>query len=212
MDMKTTITERLARSFMVLVAIAALSGISAFVFALAAGSWTADVLDYGLSAQTGALEVQGHMLEVRARSSDFYLSRDPAASRAARDAIAGMDAELERLGKNPYADPEVIQQEEQEMTKPKATQAARTALNVAGEGAMHVSEDMFLGEVLFGAGMVDRYQLENAMHIHHHEGVCVGEACVRIGALTEEELEKGLALQANLRFIAGLTKKSKSSS
>ncbi|MEW6071828.1 MAG: hypothetical protein AB1726_04430 [Planctomycetota bacterium] len=70
-----------------------------------------------------------------------------------------------------------------------------------------VTKDMFLGEVLLGADMITNEELERAMHIHHHEGLRVGEALVKIGALTPAELESGLELQRQLRHIAGLSAK-----
>jgi len=72
--------------------------------------------------------------------------------------------------------------------------------------AMKVTENMFFGEVLLGAEMVDNEQLESAMHIHHLEGIMVGEALVKIGALTPEQVQQGLELQARLRHIAGLSR------
>lgn len=71
--------------------------------------------------------------------------------------------------------------------------------------ALHVTEKMFIGEVLLGAEMITNEQLEEAMHRHHHDGVRVGEALVLMGALTEKEIQSGLALHESLRHIAGLT-------
>ena len=72
--------------------------------------------------------------------------------------------------------------------------------------AMRVTKDMFFGEVLLGAEMITNEQLELAMRIHHLEGLKVGEALVKIGALTEADVQEGLALQENLRYVAGLMK------
>ncbi len=72
--------------------------------------------------------------------------------------------------------------------------------------AMRVTKDIFLGEVLLGADMIDNDQLEQAMHIHHHTGAQVGEALIQIGALSRDDLESGLELQRQLKFIAGLPK------
>ena len=72
--------------------------------------------------------------------------------------------------------------------------------------AMRVTKDIFIGEVLLGAEMIDNDQLEKAMHVHHHTGTRVGEALVQMGALTEDDIESGLELQRQLRFIAGLPK------
>ena len=92
----------------------------------------------------------------------------------------------------------IREEEEYKAKKKRPAQASETS-------AMNVTADIFLGEVLLGARMVDRYQLEEAMHLHHHEGLRVGEALMRLGAITEEDLERGLALQKNLRYIAGIS-------
>jgi len=72
------------------------------------------------------------------------------------------------------------------------------------DAAQRVTEGIFLGEVLLGADMITNEQLEKALHIHHHKGVRVGEALVQIGALTEEDVQAGIELQEQLRYIAGL--------
>jgi hypothetical protein len=66
----------------------------------------------------------------------------------------------------------------------------------------HVTRDIFLGEVLLGAEMITNEHLEAAMRLHHLEGVRVGEALVRLGAISAEELESGIALQRSLQSIA----------
>ena len=72
----------------------------------------------------------------------------------------------------------------------------------ATQANMEVTTDMFLGEVLLGADMITHEQLEKAMHVHHLDGVRVGDALLSIGALTREELEAGLVLQRHLRNAA----------
>ena len=69
---------------------------------------------------------------------------------------------------------------------------------------MRVTEAMFLGEVLLGAGLITNEALEEAMHLHHLEGLQVGQALLRLGALSEEDLEHGLELHKKLRHVAGL--------
>ena len=59
---------------------------------------------------------------------------------------------------------------------------------------------------LYLSDMIDNDQLEQAMHIHHHTGAQVGAALIQIGALSDEDLESGLELQRQLKFIAGLPK------
>lgn len=68
--------------------------------------------------------------------------------------------------------------------------------------ALHVTKDIFFGEVLLGFGMISNEQLEQAMHLHHHLGVRVGAALVKMGALTEEDVQKGLELQRRLQSVA----------
>ena len=65
---------------------------------------------------------------------------------------------------------------------------------------MRVTTDMFFGEVLLGAEMITNEQLELAMRIHHHEGLKVGEALVKIGALTEAAVQEGLAVMTERRI------------
>jgi hypothetical protein len=72
------------------------------------------------------------------------------------------------------------------------------------DAGMRVTEQMFIGEVLLGAGMITNEELGEAMNVHHLEGLRVGDALVRAGALTPEELETGLELQMRLRRVAGL--------
>jgi len=69
----------------------------------------------------------------------------------------------------------------------------------------HVTTDIFLGEVLLGAEMITKEQLEDAMRRHHLQGVRVGEALIALGALTEEELAGGIELQRSLQGIARKT-------
>lgn len=69
----------------------------------------------------------------------------------------------------------------------------------------HVTADIFLGEVLLGAEVISNDDLERAMHMHYLEGVRVGEALVRIGALTPEALQDGIALQRSLQGMAQKT-------
>jgi hypothetical protein len=68
--------------------------------------------------------------------------------------------------------------------------------------SFHVTKDMFLGEVLLGLGMITSAELEQAMHLHHHWGLQVGAALIRIGALTEEDIVRGLELQRHLQSVA----------
>lgn len=72
------------------------------------------------------------------------------------------------------------------------------------DAAQRVTEGIFLGEVLLGADMITNDQLEKALHLHHHEGVRVGEALVQLGALSEQDVQAGIELQEQLRYIAGL--------
>ena len=70
--------------------------------------------------------------------------------------------------------------------------------------AFPVGENMFLGEVLLGAGMISGTDLEKAMHEHHFTGKNVGEALLDMGAIDQAELDRGLELQATLRGVAGM--------
>ena len=85
--------------------------------------------------------------------------------------------------------------------------AAPAAKEPGPAASMRVTKGIFLGEVLFGTGMVTKEQLEQAMHLHYNEGILVGDALIRIGALTPEELERGLELHTRLRHVAGLSEK-----
>ena len=60
---------------------------------------------------------------------------------------------------------------------------------------------MFLGEVLLGIGMLTNDELEKAMHMHHHEGVPVGQALQDLGILTKQDVERGLALKVQLEGL-----------
>ena len=72
------------------------------------------------------------------------------------------------------------------------------------EAGMRVTDQMFIGEVLLGAGMITKEQLGEAMKIHHTECLRVGDALRWVGAIDERDLAKGLELQARLRHVAGL--------
>jgi hypothetical protein len=73
------------------------------------------------------------------------------------------------------------------------------------EAGQRVTEKMFLGEVLLGAGMITNEQLSAGMNVHHHDGIMIGQALIKIGAISAEELEHGLELHRSLRAAAGLT-------
>jgi len=79
------------------------------------------------------------------------------------------------------------------------------ALGLApGEASILVTKQMFFGEVLLGMGMITKGQLEQAMRKHHFENVRVGRALVEMGALSEEDLNRGLDIQRSLLFAAGM--------
>ena len=67
---------------------------------------------------------------------------------------------------------------------------------------MHVTKQMFLGEVFLGADMITIEQLEKAMHLHQLKGLRVGQALLQIKAIDEAQLERGLELQKRLRAVA----------
>jgi hypothetical protein len=69
----------------------------------------------------------------------------------------------------------------------------------------HVTTDIFLGEVLLGAEMITKEQLESAMRMHHLKRVRVGEALVELGALTADQVDTGIELQRSLQSIAQKT-------
>lgn len=69
------------------------------------------------------------------------------------------------------------------------------------DAAILVREQMFLGEVLLGIGMITNEELEKAMHMHHHEGVSVGQALQNLDILTEEDVERGLELKVQLEGL-----------
>lgn len=73
-----------------------------------------------------------------------------------------------------------------------------------GDASILVTKQIFFGEVLLGMGMITKDQLEQAMRKHHFERVRVGQALVELGALSEEDLERGLEIQRSLLFAAGL--------
>ncbi len=58
-----------------------------------------------------------------------------------------------------------------------------------------------LGQVLKGLGFVHEGNIQQALQIQKKEGGLIGELLVRIGALTEEGLTKGLAEQAGLPLV-----------
>jgi hypothetical protein len=72
------------------------------------------------------------------------------------------------------------------------------------DASILVTKQIFFGEVLLGMGMITKDQLERAMRKHHFENVRVGQALVELGALTEEDLKRGLDIQKSLLFAAGL--------
>jgi len=72
------------------------------------------------------------------------------------------------------------------------------------EAGQRVTNGIFIGEVLLGMGMIDRVQLEQAMHAHYHEGRRVGEVLLSMGALTQDDLDNALELHKRLRHVAGL--------
>ncbi|MEM7308070.1 MAG: hypothetical protein AAF682_15435 [Planctomycetota bacterium] len=92
----------------------------------------------------------------------------------------------------------------QNRPKPSAPRPARPAADLM------VTKDMFIGEVLLGAEMITNDELEQAMHMHHHDGLRVGEALVKLGAISQEELENGLELQRHLCKIATRTARPRS--
>jgi hypothetical protein len=86
---------------------------------------------------------------------------------------------------------------------PDPTPAAPPAPPEAPERVVQtVTEDIFLGEVLLGAEIITKEELEKAMHRHHKTGFPIGEVLIQMGALTEDELEAGVELQQRLRRIA----------
>ena len=72
------------------------------------------------------------------------------------------------------------------------------------ETPFQVGEEMFLGEVLLGAGMITNAALEKAMHEHHFTGKNIGQALLEAGDIDEDKLAQGIELQATLRGVAGL--------
>jgi len=67
-----------------------------------------------------------------------------------------------------------------------------------------VGKDLFLGEVMLGAGMITGADLERAMREKHFSGKKLGETLIEYGVIDAETLAKGLELQATLRAVAGL--------
>jgi len=76
------------------------------------------------------------------------------------------------------------------------------SIRSAPQVEMHVTKQMFLGEVFLGADMITLEQLEQGMHLHHLKGIRIGEALVRSGAISAQDLVRGLELQQRLRSIA----------
>ncbi len=88
-------------------------------------------------------------------------------------------------------------------TPPTDAPAAGAAAGEAtGDAAILVRQEMFLGEVLLGVGMINNEQLERAMHLHHHDGVPVGDALSQIAGLTAEQIRHGLELKQQLEGLA----------
>jgi hypothetical protein len=83
-----------------------------------------------------------------------------------------------------------------------AEPSAAPATSKGAPPAFRVTDAIFLGEVALGLELITGEQLEEAMHLHHHEGLRIGEALVKLGYLTEAGLEQALEMQRCLQSVA----------